>query len=127
MKVVHDKIKDFECPHCDYVAAAAQLVENHINSKHLQRSDSICKICDKAFAQANYLNLHMKKVHNKEPQELTNQTDSLTIYIKPKKGMINQIQHNGVPDQCSRTNEPLDQSYDCNREEKDETGSILGV
>ena len=69
----------------------------------------------------------MKKVHNKELQELTNQTDSLTIYIKPKKGMINQIQDNTVPDQCSRTNEPLDQSYDWNREEKDETGSILGV
>ena len=128
MKVVHDKIKDFKCPHCDYVAAAAQLIENHINSKHLQMSDGICKICNKAFSQAKYLNKHIKKVHNKEPKEIANQTDSLTIYIKPKKGMINHIQDNGVQNQFLGRNEKFDQSSnDKNCEEEGKTEAILGV
>lgn len=124
VKVVHDKIKDLKCPYCEYVSAFAHLVENHISSKHLQRSDCICKLCDKAFSSSHYLMSHMKRVHDKDPKGFTENTDGLTIYIKPKKDIQDDNLLHGHLSTNDKENPP---SNNIKSDDIEEAESILGI
>ena len=128
MRVVHDKIKDFKCPYCNYVSAAAQSVENHISSKHLQMSDSICKFCDKAFSSSQYLISHMKRVHDKDPNDLVENSDGLTIYIKPNISKINDTQvDNLLNEHLETTDKEHPPSSNLESDDNEQAESILGV
>ena len=88
-------------------------------------SDSICKLCDKAYSSFNYLMSHMKRIHNKEPKDFPDNTDGITIYIKPNQVMITDVKSDNVFDQNLPKN---DQESNYHKsEEKQEAEPILGV
>ncbi|XP_055535919.1 zinc finger protein 845-like [Wyeomyia smithii] len=61
----HDPDKSFNCPHCDYLAKQAHVLETHIIRKHTTERPIRCPECDKGFIRSADLRRHMS-VHSVE-------------------------------------------------------------
>jgi len=64
IKLVHDKIFDKECPHCEFKASTNVDLKKHIEGNHLGIRHT-CDQCGMEFKYSNNLSQH-KKVHSKE-------------------------------------------------------------
>jgi len=62
IKLVHDKIFDKECPHCEFKASTNVDLKKHIEGNHLGITHS-CDQCGMEFKYSNNLSQH-KKVHS---------------------------------------------------------------
>ena len=65
IKMVHDKIKDFECPDCDYKCSTNDHLQQHIKQVHDRIKDFECPDCDYKCSTSSDLNVYIKQVHNK--------------------------------------------------------------
>lgn len=62
---VHSTIKPFECPHCSFSTKRKDILDRHINEKHLGIKYT-CEICGESFTQIASLRRHVNSVHNQE-------------------------------------------------------------
>jgi hypothetical protein len=62
-KMVHLKVKNYECTECDHKTGTKTDLSKHILSIHLKRRDFKCDICDKAFSLKKNLVKHSNVVH----------------------------------------------------------------
>lgn len=59
IKVVHQGVKDFQCPHCERSFAKAETLKHHVMT-HTGEKPHACRECGKRFIQPTALNTHMK-------------------------------------------------------------------
>jgi hypothetical protein len=63
--MVHDKIKDHECPQCDYKCFTDNNLQTHIKMVHDKIKDHECSKCDFKCSTNSDLSQHIKMVHDK--------------------------------------------------------------
>ena len=63
IKVVHEKIKDYECQLCSKRFGSSGHLKRHLANVHGARKDFQCQACGKTFAQISALNTHINHVH----------------------------------------------------------------
>uniref|UniRef100_A0A1B0DQE7 Uncharacterized protein n=1 Tax=Phlebotomus papatasi TaxID=29031 RepID=A0A1B0DQE7_PHLPP len=59
IKVVHQGVKDFHCPHCERSFGKAENLKHHVMT-HTGEKPHACKECGKRFIQQTALKTHMK-------------------------------------------------------------------
>uniref|UniRef100_A0A1B0DQE5 C2H2-type domain-containing protein n=1 Tax=Phlebotomus papatasi TaxID=29031 RepID=A0A1B0DQE5_PHLPP len=59
IKVVHQGVKDFHCPHCERSFGKAETLKHHVMT-HTGEKPHACKECGKRFIQPTALKTHMK-------------------------------------------------------------------
>ena len=64
MKMVHDKIKDHHCEHCDNAFSTKSDLKRHMIT-HSDWNRIKCRKCGKIIASQLYLKAHIKRVHEK--------------------------------------------------------------
>ena len=66
MKTVHENVRDKHCPYCDYTAAIAGRITNHIKNLHKGENKNYeCPHCDYTAKNSTRLQCHLKSVHSK--------------------------------------------------------------
>ena len=65
-KIVHEKLKEFKCTHCNNSYGRGFELKNHINNVH-ENLKLKCRFCDKMFATTR-LNAHIREIHGKPKQ-----------------------------------------------------------
>jgi uncharacterized C2H2 Zn-finger protein len=65
VRTVHEKRRDYACPHCTAAFGAANSLTTHVRTVHEKRRDHACPHCTAAFGVANTLMAHVRTVHEK--------------------------------------------------------------
>jgi len=65
IKQVHDRIKDIQCPQCAYTCSRKSDLNQHIKMVHDKVKDVSCPMCDYVCCTKNHLKTHIKMVHDK--------------------------------------------------------------
>jgi hypothetical protein len=66
MKTVHQKVKDFNCPHCSFKASRVSNLKGHINAIHLRIQYYVCPFCSDEKSRTNYFTKHLNQKHDEE-------------------------------------------------------------
>ena len=61
--LVHEGIKPFKCPKCDYANAVKQLLQKHIDAVHEDKRPCLCSYCGKGCKDKAQLKVHVTEVH----------------------------------------------------------------
>ncbi|XP_055711530.1 gastrula zinc finger protein xFG20-1-like [Phlebotomus papatasi] len=83
MRVVHQGVRNFHCPHCERSFGKAETLKHHVMT-HTGEKPHACSECGKRFIQPTALKTHMK-THLKSKCSLLNYTT--IIYKKSKSEM----------------------------------------
>jgi len=59
----HEKIKKYECTHCDYKTNNQSTFKCHVEGLHNENKEYFCDLCDFKTSWENYLKLHIKAEH----------------------------------------------------------------
>jgi len=73
IKDVHDKVKGFECPHCNKMFGQSSSVKEHILARHQNERPYQCQVCTKTFAHKANFTRHMKTVHRNTGLNVTSE------------------------------------------------------
>ena len=65
-KVVHEKIKDIKCEHCDKMFWFQEHLTVHVKVVHKKIKEYECKTCDHKFGTNWHLKNHIERVHDKD-------------------------------------------------------------
>jgi len=65
IKAVHNKIKDFECDRCEFKCSLNSNLKRHIKQVHDKIKNFKCYKCDYTFSANTDLKRHIKQVHDK--------------------------------------------------------------
>ena len=69
----HEKIHYndvFRCVFCPYGNADMATFVRH-QRMHFNTRDYVCSVCHKAFTTTTHVNIHLKKVHNRDQETIT--------------------------------------------------------
>ena len=66
VQMVHEKRRDFACPHCAAAFGRAGKLKTHVQTVHEKRRDFACPHCDAVFGHASSLKRHVQTVHEKQ-------------------------------------------------------------
>ena len=65
MKSDHNVEKNHICDYCNSAFVTKLILEQHIDSIHLQKKDFQCNQCEKCFSLESNLKRHIKYIHDK--------------------------------------------------------------
>ena len=67
MRTVHEKLRDFQCPHCSSRFVAAWVMRRHCKTVHEKVRDHKCPHCPSAFGETGNMRAHVRAVHERHP------------------------------------------------------------
>ena len=79
-KIVHEKIKDNECQHCDVTFSLKENLTRHVKIVHEGIREYECKTCGHEFGTNQELQRHIKAIHEKiqSQENIQDQGDHVT-------------------------------------------------
>ena len=63
VQTVHEKRRDFACPHCAAVFGTSGSLKRHVQTVHEKRRDFECPHCAAVFRHSNSLKTHVQTKH----------------------------------------------------------------
>ena len=85
MKKKDEKVKSFQCEHCDYVSDIYSHITTHMSGKHGEKKQ--CPKCDKSFIWTSYLKSHIQSEHENKRYtcDLCNKEFTYKGYLRKHK------------------------------------------
>eukprot|EP00095_Tigriopus_kingsejongensis_P012699 maker-scaffold22_size673200-snap-gene-5.43 protein:Tk12699 transcript:maker-scaffold22_size673200-snap-gene-5.43-mRNA-1 annotation:"phosphomevalonate kinase-like" len=77
MKSIHDKLREFQCPHCEKSFAQSYTLKEHIGARHTNDLCHTCLLCQKSFAHKTNCGRHIKSVHKNDVGQYKSDIDMI--------------------------------------------------